>query len=356
MDERCILCDHPKVGHFGSGCHRTSFLRGSCDCDFVEPARLTLSATAEQNRERATWWAHRIDITDARMSHAPHGSLQWQRLERLRKVADAARHHHIEMASALPAKAADEHATREGDDLLDLICIESIVLQPPGTLDLMLRLFDRGPAEARDAVRIRLETEFDSLEPRHRRALMEDDAIRGALEHMGVMTSLRATASQSAPPVSPMDETPVSVAIAQVMDDTLLGSDLAHALAHELGRTIGDDAFALTERVGDRPSADDELLSRYRHMRSQLEAYWRHWAAAPSTAVQRELVTRHPDAFRRQMVLAIQILTPPEKARFTDRAELFGWVASGMLPLFVDDTPVPLEDIVEARYLALPDR
>jgi hypothetical protein len=63
-------------------------------------------------------------------------------------------------------------------------------------------------------------------------------------------------------------------------------------------------------------------------------------------------MTQHPDAFRRQMRLAIQVLTPPERARFRDRRTLFGWVASGMWPLFVEDVPVPLAEIVEERYLA----
>jgi hypothetical protein len=359
MDERCILCDHPKVGHFGSGCHRTSFLRGGCDCDFVEPAPLPLSATADQHRDRAAWWTRRIDMTDNRMWHVTHGSPQWQRLDRMRKVADAARHHHLEMAQALPPEPETDAETEredEGDDLLDLISIESIVRQPTGTLDLMLGLFDRSPDAGRDQVRARLETEFDQLEPRHRRALMEDVAIRGAFEHMGVVTHFRPSITRPSEEAPAPEDDRIPDTIGRAMEGTLVGPDLQEALESEFSETLGDEAWAETESDGGQHPRDEDLLSRYRYMRSQLEAYWRHWADAPSPAVQRELVTRHPAAFRRQMVLAVQVLTPPEKARFGHRAELLGWIASGMLPLFVEGDAIPLPDIVEARYLACVDR
>jgi hypothetical protein len=193
MDERCLQCDHPKVGHFGSGCNRTSFLRGGCDCDFVEPPALPLTATAEQHRERAAWWSRRIDLTDRRMWRAPHGSDLWLRLDRLRKVADLARHHHLEMAQDLSAPAPIEPdppvgPDEAGDDLLDLISIWSIERQPASTLELLLELVDGAPPPAQEAVRSRLEAEFDTLEPRHRRALLEDDAIRGLLTRLGVVS------------------------------------------------------------------------------------------------------------------------------------------------------------------------
>jgi hypothetical protein len=363
MDERCIVCDHPKVGHFGSGCHRTSFLRGACDCDFVEPTPLPLSATAEEHRERAAWWAQRIDLTDRRIWAATHGSPQWQRLDRLRDVADAAWHHHLEMAHALPAGETDSRPAAddgedadEGDNLLDLICIESIASQPAGTLDLMLGLFDRSPTIEREAVRIRLEAEFDRLEPRRRRAILEDEAVRVALEQMGVMTRLYPGSSVEPPGTSPSDAASIATAIDRAMGTTLEGLDVQEALVREFGGTIGDLARAATDGTErDRQALDEDLLSRYHDVRARLEEYWRHWAGAPSTAIQHASITRHPDVFQRQMVLAIQVLTPAEKARFTDRAQVFGWVASGMLPLFADGSPVPLEDVIETCYLVRAD-
>lgn len=198
MDVRCILCDHPKLGHWDHGCHRDSFLRGSCDCDYVEPAPLSSAATADEHRERAAWWARRVDLTDGRMWRTTHGSEAWRRLERFRRVADAARHHHAEMAYALDDQpdhtplGATQAPTDDqgGDDLFDLISIESLACQSPTTLGLMLDLVDAGPPSARAGVRARLEAEFDVLEPRYRRELLEDDAVRDALVRLGVVSRL----------------------------------------------------------------------------------------------------------------------------------------------------------------------
>ncbi|MFN8520161.1 MAG: hypothetical protein U0667_12385 [Chloroflexota bacterium] len=196
MDERCLQCGHPTVGHHGAGCHRTSFLRGACDCDFVEPAPLPMSATAAQHRERAAWWSRRIDLTDHRMWQTPHGTEQWLRLERLRKVAVVARHHHLEMAQAVPDPdpvvphvAAEVPAER--DDPLRDVSIASLEHQPASALRELQDRFDGASVAARDSLRTRLETEFDALEPRHRRALLEDDALRAALTHLGVVSPWR---------------------------------------------------------------------------------------------------------------------------------------------------------------------
>ncbi len=196
MDERCLQCGHPTVGHYGTGCHRTSFLRGACDCDFVEPAPLPMSATAEQHRERAAWWSRRIDLTDRRMWHATHGSDLWLRLDRLRKVADVARHHHLEMAQTAPdpgrvVPQVVPEVPAEGEDPFRDVSIRSLEHQPAVALRELQDRFDAASVAARDSLRARLEAEFDALEPRGRRALLEDDAVRAALAHLGVVSPWR---------------------------------------------------------------------------------------------------------------------------------------------------------------------
>jgi hypothetical protein len=354
MHDRCILCDHPTLAHDESGCHRISFLTGSCDCDFLEPTALPSSATAEQHLDRAAWWAHRIDLADHRSWHVTHGTEQWRRLDRFRRLADETRRQHIRIAREIPRDPTPDQAAGaedDRDDLFDLISIESIERQPAAALDALLELFDQGSTEGRDVVRLRLEVGFEALEPRHRRALLEDDAIRGALVHMGVLSPWGpAGAPEGAREAVPGEPAGPS-AIERAMGATLGGSCFQDELAHQFDGSIGDMCWSLTTAASDRRSHDERLLSTCREMREVVESYWRHWAQAPDPAVQRSLIVKDPDSFRRQMLLAIRSLTPPEKARFEGRTQLFGWVASGMLPLFVDEEPVPLEDIIEARYL-----
>jgi hypothetical protein len=357
MGQACILCDHPTIGHFGAGCHRDSFLRGKCDCDFVEPPTIPPSAPAEQHRERAAWWARRVDATDRQMARGGHSSDRWLRLDRFRRAAEAERRRHLEIARALQAAAIGREPEEPGDDILDLVCIGSITDQTPETVRVLLDHLEQSGAATRDVVRKRLEIEFDSLEPRRRRALLEDAQLRGFLESVGVVSPLDLgdtgrRAEAHARPSSSADRLRRALEIA--MRGTLATEPVADALARELGETFGDAAWAQTHPEGGAPVRDDAFLARYRAMRSQLETYWRHWASAPNPDVQHALMIEHPAAFQRQVRLAIQVLTPVEKARFGDRWALFGWVASGMQPLFVDDTPVPLTDVIDARYLAPP--
>jgi hypothetical protein len=359
MDQACILCDHPRIGHFGTGCHRNSFLRGSCDCDFVEPPIMSPSATAEQHRERAAWWARRVDATDREMARGGQSSDRWLRLDRFRRAAEAERRRHLETAHLLEAAADLVPEPQEpGDDILDLICIESIAAQTAETLEVLLEHLDQIDPVTRDSVRMRLETEFDSLEPRRRRALLEDAELRGFLEHVGVVSPLDLGGTARTPggrERSSASAERLARALDVAMRATLATQPFEEALAREFADTFGDAFWAQTHAEGDGPARDEAFLARYRTMRAQLETYWRHWASAPNPDVQHAVLIQHPAAFQRQMRLAIQVLTPIEKARFEDRSSLFGWVVSGMQPLFVDDAPVPLTDIVEARYITPPD-
>jgi hypothetical protein len=359
MDHLCILCDHPTIGHFGTGCHRDSFLRGACDCDFVEPSALGASATPEQHRERAAWWARRIDATDRLVARGGHSSDRWLRLDRFRRAAEVERRRHLDAARARAAEAASEAPVNEpGEGLLDLISIETITRQPVDTLHHLIEHLELSGSASREDVRARLEVEFDALEPRHRRELLEDPELRGFLAYVGVVTMW---SSESLPrPADAMADHATCAerlleAFRVVLRGTLATVPFEAALAQEFRDTFGDTFWAQTEDADHPLPRDEAFLSRYRTMRGQLETYWRHWAAAPSADVQHAVIVQHAAAFERQVRLAIQLLTPIEKARFGARDELFGWVASGMQPLSVDGVPVALTELIEPRYLVQPD-
>jgi len=128
----CVFCDHPRAGHWGSGCHRSSFLRGDCDCSFVDQPALPAPATADQYRKSAAWWDERIHIIDGDIRRSRDGSTRRLRLERVRANAVAAARHAREMAEQADAEEARGHSGREpaidatGSSHLDLITTEGL--------------------------------------------------------------------------------------------------------------------------------------------------------------------------------------------------------------------------------------
>src|SRR6187399_2116674 len=124
VNERCILCGHPRTAHFGTGCHTDSFLRGRCDCVFVELPPLPDSATPAQYRARAAWWQQRVEMAEARMRRTRMGSDRWWHLDRFIDAARSARARGLDLAAALEADPTPAIAAGPGDDLLDLVSIE----------------------------------------------------------------------------------------------------------------------------------------------------------------------------------------------------------------------------------------
>ncbi len=297
VSERCIICDHPMGAHIGLGCQTDSFLRGRCDCDFFELPPLPRPATAAQHRARADWWLVRAEMAETRLRRTRIGSERWWRLDRFIDMARTAHAHGLEMASAL------ESAADPGDDLLDLIGIESIASRPGSTLDLVLERLEHSDDAARDTVRARLEAEFDTLQPRRRRELLEDDALRGFLQRVGVVSawSVSVTEASSLDPAHP---------------DPLPGSS------------------------GCRTDA----------MRGNVERYWRDWAQAPRPQIHIAYIAMDPDEFKQYLALAIETLTPAERSRFTNRNQLNCWIVSGMRPLFEDGHEVPLHEVIDEGY------
>ena len=335
MNERCIICDHPRAAHFGTGCHTDSFLRGRCDCDFVELPPLPDSATPGQLRARAAWWQQRSEMAETRMRRTRMGSDRWWRLDRFIDAARNARLRGLDMAAALEVEATRATTDDPADDLLDLISIETITTQEAGAFQWMLAELDRRGDAARDTVRTRLTAEFDALEPRHRRELLEDDGLRGFLEHVGVVSAW----SMSVP-----DEAVPSLGPAEQL--SFFGS-----LESEDGHTLGDEFWAQTDAGTERLPRDEAFISQYHRTRERVEGYWRHWAQAPSPQALVAYIAMDPDEFKRQMALAIEVLTPPERSRFTNRGQLNGWIASGMRPLFEGDRVVPLDEVIDKGYL-----
>jgi hypothetical protein len=274
-------------------------------------------------------------MAEARLGRTRLGSDRWWRLDRFLDAARNARARGLEMAAGLEANAADEMPDTPRDDLLDLIGIESIADQQPATFQLVLEHLARTDGATRDAVRSRLTAEFDSLEPRHRRELLEHDALRGFLEHVGVVSAWNVRMPVTAGPSSePIDR-----------------QSFLESVESELDDTIGDAYHARTEIMADSLPSDDELIEGYRRARAHVEGYWRHWALAPSPQALVAYIAMDPDEFKRYLALAVEVLTPAERARFSNRNELNGWIASGMRPLSVDGQDVPLKDVIDPGYL-----
>jgi hypothetical protein len=66
--DHCNFCDHPLVGHWGGGCHRSSFLRGDCLCTCVD-------REAAQEPAGSTRRLGLDDITIEGMRCQPHGTV-----------------------------------------------------------------------------------------------------------------------------------------------------------------------------------------------------------------------------------------------------------------------------------------
>jgi hypothetical protein len=66
--DHCLYCQHPLVGHWGSGCHRSSFLRGDCLCTFVD-------LEEEQGPAGSTRRLGLEDITIEGMRRLPAGTV-----------------------------------------------------------------------------------------------------------------------------------------------------------------------------------------------------------------------------------------------------------------------------------------
>lgn len=391
MDDNCNIGEHSARDHWGPGCHKTSFLKGSCDCDFVQRPPLSANATAARYRERAEWWRARIRISDHQISRARYGSNRRRRLEVFRDNAGAAARGAQEMAVPKEATEARERAQREAartlaaaaeetrsaeqqhGELLGKISIESIQGQPLYLLELLQEQFDDSPDEERQGVRAGVEQEFNGLEPSLRRELLEDASSRDFLEHIGVISRWPVSFGQrrdDAPPVDAAaaqremgtpawaDDEMVRIAtdpvVGRAFDEAVRETE-AHMrffqqLDEEYGDTIGDAYWAQTEVEASRLPRDEAFINEYRLTRSRVEAYWRNWAVAPSPQLQWAFMTRDPEGFKRQMTLAIQVLLPTEKLCFRSNGELFGWIASGMQPLIVDGQRLPLTDLVEPRF------
>ena len=67
--DHCIFCGHPNVGHWGSGCHRSSFLRGDCYCTFVE-------RDVDQEEAVSDYRLRLEDITIEAMQTLPPGTVR----------------------------------------------------------------------------------------------------------------------------------------------------------------------------------------------------------------------------------------------------------------------------------------
>lgn len=202
----CIICEHPAHLHFGPGCHKTSLLRGSCECTFIKQLPLSEDASAEQYRERADWWTARVRVTDDHIRRTSYGSERRRRLEAFRENAHSTAQQSLEMAELTEAKEARQRAERDAavaaaaatahessvegrhQGFLDDINISNIERQSLAFLELLLEQFDESSDAERASVSARVEQEFDSLEPARKRELLEDDSSRDFLEHIGVVS------------------------------------------------------------------------------------------------------------------------------------------------------------------------
>ncbi|MET0772579.1 MAG: hypothetical protein ABWZ82_05810 [Candidatus Limnocylindrales bacterium] len=341
MNERCIICEHPRTAHFGTGCHTDSFLRGRCDCDFVELPALPESATPAQYRARAAWWQQRAEMAETRQRRTRMGTERWWRLDRFVDAARSARSRGLDMAAALEAEAITPATEAPGDDLLDLMTIETIATQQPATLQWMLEQLERSDVAARDALRTRLTAEFDALEPRYRRELLEDETLRRFLEQSGVVSAWSVSV-------------PTGMALAPLAALSTGPTDrqaFLESVESELDETIGDEYEARTEGLSEPQSHDEAFIRQYMRTRADVEAYWRHWAQAPSPQALVAYIAMDPDEFKRYLALAVEVLTPAERSRFSNRHQLNGWIASGMQPLSQDGQDVPLEAVIDPGYL-----
>jgi hypothetical protein len=206
LDDHCIICDHPRSGHWGAGCHRSSFLRGDCGCDFVEQPPLPSDATATQYRGRAEWWRQRIRMTDDHIRRTSVDSDQRRRLERFRDLAITSERRALEAAERMDAAQRREgsergtaiagitsarqvtDAERQRRELLASIEMASIAKLPPRALGLLQAQFDTSLRVERQEVLARVERQFNDLEPSYRRQLLEDEDVLAFLEHIGVVS------------------------------------------------------------------------------------------------------------------------------------------------------------------------
>jgi hypothetical protein len=67
--DHCIVCEHPKIGHWGTGCHRSSFLRGDCSCTFLE-------RDVDQEEAGSNHRLRLEDITIEAMQTLPRGTVR----------------------------------------------------------------------------------------------------------------------------------------------------------------------------------------------------------------------------------------------------------------------------------------
>lgn len=67
--DRCTYCEHPLIGHWGTRCHRSSFLRGDCLCTFVDREAVA-DLAAMPRRIRLD------DISIEGMQCQPHGTME----------------------------------------------------------------------------------------------------------------------------------------------------------------------------------------------------------------------------------------------------------------------------------------
>ena len=391
MSNHCIICDHPRANHWGSGCHKNSFLRGSCDCTFVEPPPLPASATAGQYRERAGWWEDRVRITDDKIWQSEVGSARYHRLAYFRRSATNAAKRAREMAELTEAQEVRERVAREAADaaaardakraaaakahqgLLDGISLATLQEQPLCTLGMYEEEFDLSSPSEQLAVRNRVAAEFNVLPPVERRELLEDKHVRDLLEHLGVVSRWTIGLAQEHEPSEPKEAatnwpeagTPEwADEIVRIANDPAIDAVFEEArrkadahmrfvqqLDAEYGDTVGDTYWAQTEAEDPLPR-DEAFIAAYDQDREKVEAYWRNWALAPSPMLQQALMRSDPENFKRHMTIAIQMLTPDEKFCFASHDELFGWIVSGMKPLIVDGRRVPLDEVIEPRYLS----
>jgi hypothetical protein len=135
---------------------------------------------------------------------------------------------------------------------------------------------------------------------------------------------------------------------AQHMDG---GTRFTEELARLYRDTIGDLFWTQTKTDDGRHDRDEVFIATYIETRARVEAYWHNFAMAPSRELQQLYLRQNAEESKAHVELAIKVLTPIEKACFASPDQLFGWIASGMRPLFDGADRVPLERIIEPHYL-----
>ena len=214
VNERCILCEHPgprtsarAVTPIRSSAAAATATSSSCppclgrrprpSTAHVRPGGSSEIETAEARRRR-TRTGHRAMVA------ASTGSSMWPRT---RERAASRRRppwrpRHPRDATQAPVTTCSTSSASSRSRPED-----------PATLRHVLEHLDDSGSAEQGVLRVRLTAEFDALEPRHRRELLEDEALRGFLEHVGVVSAwnvstpsdraLRRGAMRPASPTSP---------------------------------------------------------------------------------------------------------------------------------------------------------